>query len=282
MKRFYEQINETRENMAADCMKTYDQFLEQCLEPYGINMVNARENAYRVFIQEVPPTELGLPTYKRFYIDGVYAFTVAEKQSMDFESGTIFNLEYYKILEQDCLPMTDEEAIIILAELAEKCVVDGKEKRFKALSKALSVLNERVSPKKVSADPPKSGRYSWNVGEEPDKHETKAPDWIYRDIPKTQCNINFEEIEQALGFKLFYWQKTYIAYGFFRQYGCTTSNILRELINPELTDTPIDYSRRATNMSDDFYRRILIEIKEKLDKAGVKTRKVKLPSGKLI
>ena len=267
MKRFYEQINETTENIMADCAKTYDQFLEQCLKPHGINMMNARENAYRVFIQEVPPTELGLPTYKRFFIDGMYAFTVAEKQTMDFESG-IFNLEYYKILEQDCLPMTDEQSIIILSELAEKSVIDGNEEKFKALSKALSVLNERVFPKKVS------------VEEESDEQETKAPDWIYQDL--VNFEIDFDAIEKALGFKLFYWQKTFIAYGYFRQYGATTARILRELISPELMEVPIDKSKPVETKRDAFYRREFLEIKEKLDKAGIKTRKVKLPSGKIM
>lgn len=269
MKRFYEQINETRENMAADCMETYDRILEQCLKPYGINKVNAMEQADRVIIEEVTPTELGLPTYKRFYIDGVYAFTVAEKSVMDFESRT-FKLECEKILEQDCVPMSDEEAIVILSRLAVNSGFNGDVKTLKALNRAMDALNERVSPKKVS------------VEEEPDKHETKAPGWIYHDIPATQTTIDFKAIEEALGFKLFYWQKTYIVKGDYRRYGATTASILRTLIRPEYLDTPIDFSRPAENKRDAFYRSELREIKEKLDKAGIKTRKVKLPSGKLI
>lgn len=39
-----------------------------------------------------------------------------------------------------------------------------------------------------------------------------APDWIYRDIP-TRNNIDYEKVEEALGFKLFIWQKTLIERG---------------------------------------------------------------------
>lgn len=82
----------------------------------------------------------------------------------------------------------------------------------------------------------------------------------------------FEAIEAALGFKLFTWQKTYIAYGHFRQYGATTAKILRELMQVEAF--PLDYTKRPTTKREEWYRGFLREIKQQLDAAGVPTREV--------
>lgn len=82
----------------------------------------------------------------------------------------------------------------------------------------------------------------------------------------------FEAIEAALGFKLFAWQKTYIAYGHFRQYGATTARILRELMQVEAF--PLDYTKRPTTQREAWYRGFLREIKQQLDDAGVPTREV--------
>lgn len=41
--------------------------------------------------------------------------------------------------------------------------------------------------------------------------------WIFRDIPEEHDLIS--KIEKAMGFKLFLWQKTFIAMNVFRQYG---------------------------------------------------------------
>lgn len=82
----------------------------------------------------------------------------------------------------------------------------------------------------------------------------------------------FEAIEKALGFKLFTWQKTYIAYGHFRQYGATTAQILRELM--QVKAFPLDYTKRPTTQREAWYRGFLREIKQQLDDAGVPTREV--------
>lgn len=82
----------------------------------------------------------------------------------------------------------------------------------------------------------------------------------------------FEAIEAALGFKLFAWQKAYIAYGHFRQYGATTAEILRELMQVEAF--PLDYTKRPTTQREAWYRGFLREIKQQLDAAGVPTREV--------
>lgn len=82
----------------------------------------------------------------------------------------------------------------------------------------------------------------------------------------------FEAIEAALGFKLFTWQKTYIATGNFRQYGATTAEILRELI--QVDAYPLDYTGLPRTQREHNYRRFLREIKQQLDDAGVPTREV--------
>ena len=68
----------------------------------------------------------------------------------------------------------------------------------------------------------------------------------------------FEAIEAALGFKLFAWQKTYIANGNFRRYGATTAQILRELM--QVDAFPLDYSIKPTTQREAWYRGFLREI----------------------
>ena len=87
-----------------------------------------------------------------------------------------------------------------------------------------------------------------------------------------QYEKQFEAIEAALGFKLFTWQKAYIVYGKFRQYGATTAEILRELMQVE--GYPLDYTKRPTTQAAAWYRDTLREIKQQLDTAGVPTREV--------
>lgn len=78
--------------------------------------------------------------------------------------------------------------------------------------------------------------------------------------------------EKALGFQLFFWQKTYIKTGHFRQYGETTAKILKEL--SQYTAPPLDFTKRPASRMEEIYRIELREIKTKLDTAGVPTREV--------
>lgn len=83
----------------------------------------------------------------------------------------------------------------------------------------------------------------------------------------------FEEVENALGFKLFFWQKTYIERGVFRCYGETTARILREL--SQVNERPINLiGYRARNIRESFYYDELLKMKRTLDEAGVPTREV--------
>lgn len=77
----------------------------------------------------------------------------------------------------------------------------------------------------------------------------------------------FKTIEKALGFKLFFWQKTFLATGYFRQTGETTAKCLKQLFG----NTPIDYSERPRNKKEEFERYQLMQIKEQLQRAGVET-----------
>lgn len=93
------------------------------------------------------------------------------------------------------------------------------------------------------------------------------PNW---GSPELQDRIS--RVEDALGFKLYCWQKTYIANGKFRRYGETTAKILRDLL--DVDGEPIDYRRPAGSTLERIYRAELLKIKEKLDGAGIKTRDV--------
>lgn len=97
----------------------------------------------------------------------------------------------------------------------------------------------------------------------------KNADWIYEsDFPENE--EMFKEIEAALGFKLFLWQKAFIITGQFRKYGETTAKVLQDLLN--VAGMPIDYTKRPRNDREKIYRQKTREIQERLHKAGIKTR----------
>lgn len=56
-------------------------------------------------------------------------------------------------------------------------------------------------------------------------------DWIFRGINDPEWNIKFDAIDEALGIRLFYWQKYYIVHGCMRQTGLTTAIIIRFLLD---------------------------------------------------
>ena len=97
--------------------------------------------------------------------------------------------------------------------------------------------------------------------------------WICRTVKMDKdLEKALEAVEKALGFKLFVWQKTYIERGYFRRYGATTAEILRELLN--VSEAPLDYTRKPSSRMQSIYREELKEIKKKLDAAGITTRPV--------
>lgn len=249
MKKWVDSVNDIGKDIAYHAREEYDTFLEKCLEPYGINKLNSARNAGRVRIEEESPHIEGFETvtYQRFYIDDKYAFTVAFKQK-PVSSGRFINgmiTTYEKVIEQDRLPkkepMTNKKAAEILEMVRGMSANSDEEEAF---AKAIEALEEQ-------------DKYKWIFGELPD------PEW----------NKTFEEVEKALGFKLFYWQKTYVVGVGFRRWGSTTACILRDLLW-DAEKSPIDYTKPASSKTESFYRSELSKIKEKLDKAGIKTRAV--------
>ncbi len=102
----------------------------------------------------------------------------------------------------------------------------------------------------------------------------KNADWIYMPLSGQGGELEsiLEKVEDALGFKLFIWQKTYIAQGHFRKYGATTAHVLKDLL--QVDAPPLDYSKRTGNHMQELYRDELKKIKRKLNQAGIPTREV--------
>lgn len=98
------------------------------------------------------------------------------------------------------------------------------------------------------------------------------PEWIYRPVNDPMWDSLFERIEEALGFKLFIWQKTYIMGLGYRCSGQTTAEALRVLVGERISG-PI-YLERPKNRMEDFYQKELIEIKRKLDDKGIISRDI--------
>ena len=90
--------------------------------------------------------------------------------------------------------------------------------------------------------------------------KNEFPEWIY------------SPVNDALGFKLFIWQKTYIMGLGYRCSGQTTADVLRNLVG-ERTSESI-YLERPKNRMEDFYQKELIEIKRKLDDKGIISRDI--------
>ena len=101
----------------------------------------------------------------------------------------------------------------------------------------------------------------------------KIPEWIYAPTNfSPELEKTFAAVEKALGFKLFIWQKTFIANTTYRRSGRTTAEILRALLN--VSKPPLDYTKPVVDHMERFYREETREIKAKLDAAGIPTRTV--------
>lgn len=98
------------------------------------------------------------------------------------------------------------------------------------------------------------------------------PEWIYNPVNDPVWDSLFERIEEALGFRLFFWQKTYIMGLGYRHSGQTTAAILRVLVGNRISD-PI-YLERPKNRMEDFYQHELVDIKRKLDDKGIISRDI--------
>lgn len=96
----------------------------------------------------------------------------------------------------------------------------------------------------------------------------KLFDRIYRNDCFLPNEIElFNKIEKALGFKLYFWQKTFLIVGHFRQTGESTARCLKQLFGA----SPINYSQRPKNAREHCERNTLWKIKEQLQRAGIET-----------
>lgn len=107
---------------------------------------------------------------------------------------------------------------------------------------------------------------------------------IIKDLPQDKVEL-IAEVEKALGFELTAQQLSYIAFGEMRQTGITTAHIISLLINSEIPMIDLSIknigrfiepaNRRSSIEYVECYRKKIMEIKEKLDRAGIKTTRVK-------
>ena len=102
--------------------------------------------------------------------------------------------------------------------------------------------------------------------------KVQAPAWIYEAAYFPNEEELFQKIEKALGVRLFTWQKTWILLGVERRTGRTTAECLRALLMPD--GKPIDFSYGPSSAKERVYRDTLLELKEKLDEAGIPTNPI--------
>lgn len=97
--------------------------------------------------------------------------------------------------------------------------------------------------------------------------------WIYSRPYTLEDSLKnrIESAEVALGFKLFFWQWSYILNGDFRQYGETTAKILRELLLDPNAE-PLDFTKPTGIRAEIAYRSELIRVYRTLREKGVRTR----------
>lgn len=95
-------------------------------------------------------------------------------------------------------------------------------------------------------------------------------DMIYGGLASPDANELIKLVEEALGIKLFYWQKTYLMTGAYRHSGLSLAQHLRFLLDTDNQSYPVDY-RHPRNKIEEQTKFELHQLKEKLDKAGIKT-----------
>ena len=96
--------------------------------------------------------------------------------------------------------------------------------------------------------------------------------WFYRPHYTTpELDKKIEDVEKALGVQIVYMAKNIYRIWRFRQYGETTAKILRLLITPGKI---VDFTEQPRGDRERFFRKELLEVKAKLNAAGVQTNEV--------
>lgn len=112
-----------------------------------------------------------------------------------------------------------------------------------------------------------------NLEKEKDIKTCDSSSWIYSDVTNDpDFNEKIRMIEKALGFRLFFWQKSYIYTNQFRLYGETTAKSLKLLLDSD--QEPLDFSTSPTTFKEDTARKATLDLKNKLDEAGIRTRDI--------
>ena len=95
-----------------------------------------------------------------------------------------------------------------------------------------------------------------------------------------ECNrLLFDSINAALGIELMEWQKVYILTGRKARQGEATAIALRQLLNNtaqpiDLTDKAAGYYCAGTDEELDDYRKLIINMHDRLDNAGIPVRRI--------
>lgn len=95
-----------------------------------------------------------------------------------------------------------------------------------------------------------------------------------------ECNrLLFDSINAALGIELMEWQKVYILTGRKARQGEATAIALRQLLNNtaqpiDLTDKAAGYYCAGTDEELDDYRKLIINMHDRLDNAGIPVRQI--------
>lgn len=109
---------------------------------------------------------------------------------------------------------------------------------------------------------------------ENEKKKNEVLEWIYHTPKENYGIVDFDDVEKALSFRLFGWQKSYILHQGFRRMGRTTAEILQMLFDKEQYDNPIDFSEPPRDNRLRIFRQAFRDIWERLRDAGIEMRPV--------
>lgn len=156
---------------------------------------------------------------------------------------------------------------------------------FEVESNAYYADNERTGTIISCANREKCERIKHYVRSQINGTGKKIESDIYSYSADETTERKFEEIEDALGIKLYSWQKSYIDTGVFRRYGGTTAIILRlltdetQVIDFSSFGAAKKYSGYDQNLKNYNYYEVfkveLMSIEKKLKAAGIRTNPVK-------
>lgn len=124
-------------------------------------------------------------------------------------------------------------------------------------------------------------RYLEDVESGQQEDERRYMTDVYRSTSSKHEEL-YKQIEKALGFKLFYWQKTYIETGCFRQAGITTAKIIKQLLDVDAGIMNLSTEKDCRYYADGEYRMHWAIYKQEVKRIYEKLLQNKLPVRKVI